>query len=71
MNGEWKMVWAVEWENNGIIERFVDYQRHSTPEEAKLAFTEQRKVSWEEAERKGARLTQQQMFIGEGKPPAR
>lgn len=64
-----KIAWAVETVEDGKKLVFLDYSRHSTPDEAKQAIEEQTGIAWLEHEKKGARIVQRDIYILPPKEP--
>jgi len=63
MTGQTTKAWAVEYVENGKRIVALDHARHSTPEEAKRAFEDQKGIPWKELERRGAKIIEHEVTV--------
>jgi len=70
MNGEKVLAWAVEYVEHDQRNLYVDYVKHSTPEEAKDAIASHLGIPWKELEKRGAKLIQQEITVYPGMEPS-
>ncbi len=65
MNGKKQIAWGVEYVRCGKKTVMVDPAKNKTAQDAKKAFATKRGISWEECERKGAKVIKREMAVSQ------